>query len=275
MKRATIALLSLFAALATPVAAFAQNGNGVTSLQVVPASLNPAAGYILLRTSTAKSGMMPIRHVLLRIPAASELEAYRTARQAAYTAALPQLTRKAKGGRVPGIEEFEFEYNGPVNTFVVDSGKFIEDGEMRTVLLEVPPGTYVLYGSTVGGRGLVTCNCLGTVSFEVRAGAITDIGSLFVDKVHKPSPLPHLEDNLGERMFQYGFVLGQALVPADASTPVPAAVRALGVVPATFTVVGQYYEPGATGINRLAPISGILGYERGRPVDLRTGKPAD
>lgn len=274
MKRVMIAALALAAAVAAPLAASAQEAGGVTSLQAAPTSLKPGSGYLLLRTSTAKSGMMPIRHVLLRIPTASELEAYRTARQAAYTAALPELTRKAKGGRVPGIDEFAFDYRGPVNTFVVDSGKFIEDGEMRTVLLELPPGTYVLYGSTVGGRGLATCNCLGTVSFGVGAGAITDIGSLYVDKVHKPSPIPHLEDNLGERMFQYGFVLGQALVPADASTPVPAALRALGIVPATFTVVGQYYEPGAGGINRLAPIPGILGYERGRPVDLRTHKPA-
>jgi hypothetical protein len=29
---------------------------------------------------------------------------------------------------------------------------------------------------------------------------------------------------------------------------------------------------GARDIDRLAPIPGILGYKRGRPVDLQTGK---
>jgi hypothetical protein len=73
-------------------------------------------------------------------------------------------------------------------------------------------------------------------------------------------------------MFQYGFVLGEALVPADAATPVPASLRALAIEPARFEVVGEYYEPGAGNINRLAPIPGLLGYQRGRAVDLRPGK---
>jgi len=157
---------------------------------------------------------------------------------------------------------------------VVENGKFLEDGGMRTVLLQVPAGTYILYGITAGGRGLVTCNCLGTVSFKAKNGVITDIGSLYADKVHKPSPVPHLEDNLGPQMFQYGFIFGQALVPADGSTAVPPALRGLAIDRAKFDVVGQYYEPGAAGINRLAPIPGILGYVKGRPVDLRTDKPA-
>lgn len=136
----------------------------------------------------------------------------------------------------------------------------------------MPPGTYILYGGTVGGQFVVTCNCLGTVSFETRAGMISEIGSLHIDKVHKESPVPHLEDNLGPQMFQYGLILGQALVPANKTTPVRAALRAFPIEPARFAVVGQYYSSGNNSINRLAPIHGLLGYERGRPVDLRTGQ---
>jgi hypothetical protein len=272
MKRFLIGLLAILA-LASP--ASARDNAGAVYLVTAPAALDPGSAYLLLRTSTAKSGMFPLRHVLLRIPSAEELDAYRTAKQAAYTDALPKLTARAKGGKVPTIDEFEFDYPGKANTFVVDSGKFIEDGEMRTILVQVPPGTYIIYGSTLGGRGLVVCNCLGTVQFVAKAGVITDMGSLYVDKVHKESPVPHLEDNLGPQMFQYGLILGQALVPADAATPVPAGLRALTIEQARFQAVGQFYEPGAGWINRLPPIPGILGYERGRPIDLRTGRRAE
>ena len=241
----------------------------------MPAALEPGAAYLLLRTSTAKSGLFPIQHVFLRIPSDAELTAYRTAKKAAYDAALPKLTKQAKGGKVPTIDEFPFEYSGVANTFVAESGKFLEDGEMRTLLLRIPAGTYILYGSTLGKGGLVTCNCLGTVRFVAKAGMVTDIGSLYVDKVHKPSPVPHLEDNLGPQMFQYGFIFGQALVPADGTTPVPAALRALPIERAEFSAVGQYYEPGAGNINRLAPVSGVLRYDKGRPVDVKSGNPAE
>lgn len=277
MIRRVLLRLALAAALAVPAAAVAaeKDNAGVVPLVAAPATLRADAAYILLRASTAKSGLFPIQHVMLRIPSAQELEDYRAARRAAYDAALPELARKAKDGKVPTIDEFGFDYKGKANSFVVASGKFLEDGTMRTILLEVPPGSYILYGITVGGRGLVTCNCLGTVRFDARAGVITDIGSLYADKVHKPSPIPHLEDNLGPSMFTYGFVLGAALVPPDAATPVPASLGALPREPARFEVVGEYYEPGAGGINRLAPIPGLLGYEHGRAVDLRPGKAAE
>lgn len=273
MRRIVPCLLGLAALLAAPAAVSAKDKAAVPLL-TAPAALSADSAYLLLRTNRAKSGLFPIQHVLVRIPTARELDDYRTAKQAAFAAALPELTRRAKGGRAPGIDEFEFNYGGAVNSFVVDSGKAIEDGEMRAILLEVPPGTYILYGSTIGGRGLQTCNCLGTVSFAARAGVITHVGSLYADKVHEPSPVPHLEDDLGPHMAEYAFVLGQALVPPDAATLVPAALRDLPVEPARIEIVGEYHEPGATWINRLAPIPGILGYEHGRPVDLRTGKPA-
>ena len=231
----------LAAALAAPSSA-EKIDTGVVALQAPPSALRPDAAYLLLRTSTAKSGLFPIQHVLLRIPSETD------------------------------VKEQQTTGKGRANTFVVESGKFLEDGEMRTVLLEVPPGTYVLYGTTVGSRGLVTCNCLGTVKFAARAGVITDMGSLYADKVHKESPIPHLEDRLGPKMFQYGWILGEGLVPSDASTKVPASLAAFTVEPARFEATPPFYQPAASTINRLAPVPGILGYKHGRPVDLRTGE---
>lgn len=267
-------IFALFA-LMLPVAAEAGDGAGVIAHKVAPTILRQDAAYLLMRVSTAKTGLFPIRPVFLRIPTGAELDAYRAARAAAYEKALPGLVKKAKGGPVPSVADFAFDYRGPANTFIVKSGTFIEDGQMRTILLEVPVGTYVLYGITWGDRGLATCNCLGTVRFAARGGVITHVGSLYADRVHGASQLPHLEDNLGPKMFQYGFIFGQALVPADATTPVPQVLQSLPNEPARFEIVDQYYEPGAEWINRLAPIPGLLGYDRGRPVDLRTQKAAD
>lgn len=267
LHAAVLAALAI-AAPARPAAA--KDAEGVVQLTAIPAALRPDAAYLLLRTSRAKSGLFAIQHVLLRVPSPTETVAYLAARQAAYDAALPKLTRDAKGGAVPTIDELPFDHRGPANAFTVGPGKFVEDGGLRTLLLEVPPGRYVLYGVTLS-RGLVTCNCLGTVGFDARAGVVTQLGDLYADKVHGDSPLPHLEDRLGEHMAQYGFVFGQALVPATAGSPRPAGLGALPVEPARLAVMGPFREPGASGINRLAPIPGVLGYVRGRPVDLRAG----
>ncbi len=272
MSRIAAGLLGLAVLLAAPAAVFAKDP-AVVPLLTAPTKLSSASAYLLLRTNRAKNGLFPIQHVLLRIPSAREMSDYRAAKQAAYAAALPGLTRRPRDGRVPGLDEFEFNYRGPANTFVVDSSKALEDGELRSVLLEVPAGTYVLYGSTVGGKGLLVCNCLGTVSFAARAGVITDVGTVYADKVQGRSPVPHLEDNLGPQMAEYSWILGQALVPPGAAAPVPAALSGLPVEPARIEIVGEYHEPGATWINRLAPIPGLLGYRHGRPVDLRVDKP--
>lgn len=266
-----LALLMLSAAHS----AAAKGGDGVVSHKSAPTALDPGKAYLLFRSSTAKSGMINIEHVFLRIPTEAEIEAWKAARQAAYDADLPKLQKRAKGGPVPTIGEYSFDYAGPGNVFAIDAGDFIEDGEMRQFLVEVPAGDYVLYGISVGGRGVSTCNCLGTVRFAAKAGEMTLLGSLYADKVHKESPIPNLEDNVGPSMFNYGFILGQALVPANDATPVPAALAALPRERAEFRAVGLFHEPGAPSINRLAPIPGILGYDRGKVIDLRTGQPAN
>lgn len=266
-------LLLVLALLICPTLAFAKGGQNVTMHRTAPASLAADKAYLFFRSSTAKSGMMNIEHVLLRVPTDAEVAVYRAARQTAYDAELPKLAKKAKGGRVPTIEEFVFPYAGPANAFAIDGGDFIEDGTMRGFLVEAVPGTYVLYGVSVGGRDVTACNCLGTVKFDARVGTITNMGALYADKVHKESPIPHLEDNLGPSMFNYGFILGQALVPPQAADAAPAALAGLPMVNAEYHAVGLFREIGSPFVNRLAPVPGILGYDRGKVIDLRTGQP--
>lgn len=241
--------------------------------QVAPSSLNPDRAYLLLRSSTAKTGLLSIDHVFVRVPLESELAEYYAARKAAYEAELPKLREKAKGGPVASLEEYPFDYAGVTNMFITKNGKFIQDGDIRTYLIEVPPGDYIVYGIGIRGAALVTCNCLGTVRFAARAGVITDLGTYYADKVHKESPLPYLEDNLGPSMFKYGFIMGQAVVPAALDSPVPASLTGFSRVLAEYHAVGLFHEPSAGSINRLAPIPGVLAYDHGKVIDVRTGKP--
>lgn len=240
-------------------------------LRIAPTALTPDRAYLLLRAGKAKSGLYAIEHVLMRVPTPADLDAYRAARAATYAKQLPRLQKQAKGGAVTPIDQFEFDYKGPANAFATKRSENIDVGDLVTMLIEVPPGTYVLYGTGVSSRLLVTCNCLGTVQFEAKPGIITDMGALYVDKVHGDSPEPYLEDNLGKSMFSYGFILGQAVVPVTAATPVVASLQALPRTPADYHAVGLFREPGAS-INRLAPIPGVLRYDRGRVIDVRTGQ---
>lgn len=270
MTRLLFAFLTLLAVGGPLVAASPPD---VTQLRAAPATLAPDRAYLLLRSGKAKSGLYAIEHVLVRAPSAGDLTAYRAAREAAYRKELPRLQKQSKGGPVTSIDEFVFDYKGVANAFATKRSDNIDVGDLVTMLIEVPPGTYILYGTGVGSRGLVTCNCLGTVQFEAKAGIITDMGSLYADKVHGESPEPYLEDNLGKSMFNYGFVLGQAVVPATSATPVVASLQGLPRVAADYHAVGLFREPGAS-INRLAPVPGVLRYDRGKVIDERTGKVA-
>ena len=264
MTRIVLFLAILLAASGITLPAQARDPEGVQQLTEAPTALDPNKAYLLFESSRAKSGIMKITHVFLRVPTEAELSAYRAAKEAAYQKALPKLTRRAKGKPVPTIDEYEFSWDGAENIFAVNMGD--ELGESDWFLIEVPPGEYVLYGTAISSRALAVCNCLGTVKFEAQAGAITHLGGLFADKSHKDSPVPHIEDNLGEHMFNYGWVLSQAVVPADTNSSVPTGLTSLPWEPADYQPVPAFVDPSADSINRLAPIPGVLEYERGRVV---------
>ncbi len=93
MIRLLLACLLVFA----PGIALAKGGDGVLNHKVAPAALDPAKAYLLFRSSTAKSGMINIEHIFLRIPTEAEIAAYHSAKEAAYAADLPKLAKKGEG----------------------------------------------------------------------------------------------------------------------------------------------------------------------------------
>lgn len=144
------------------------------------------------------------------------------------------------------------------------------------MLIEARPGNYVMYGWGQADM-LLTCMCLGTVSFAADAGKITDLGTLLVAPAADPSPIPELKamTGLGASMNGHATTLASAIRPADDSTPLPAAVAGKPIVRADYRATGKFVSPFTLTINRLAPIPGILGYDRGTVLDLKSGTAAE
>ena len=247
------------------------------------ATLRPDRAYLLLRTN---GGVSP---VFLRVPSAEEMAQYDAARQAAFAKAEPKLKRErdallaqqaaaASAGQPfkktippePSIDTFDFIYEDLRNVDTVHLGKAFEKSEdSRTILVEALPGTYVFYG--VGfGEIMHTCLCLGTVSVPAKAGQITDLGTILIAQAGAPSPIPELKDvtGLGPSMNGHIVTWAAALRPPNATTPRPGALAGKLVVPADYRAVGKFVSPFAFNINRLVPVPGILGYDRGDVLDL-------
>jgi hypothetical protein len=260
--------------------------------------IRPDKAYLLFRTPRFK-GVPAIEPVLLRIPAASEIERFEQAKAAAYEKALPRLMedyRKAQDKRAaqiaqgradagpapakPSLERFPFAWDEAQNLQAVDFGDaFVKTEAENTYLVEATPGDYVLYGLTpsMGLPRLVVCFCLGTVGFTARAGEITDMGYLYADYAYKKSTVPYLaaETGYGPSSDVGAWVLAAGTIrPVGPDSSRPSAIPASKTVAADYRAVGKFFTPDAGGINRLVPVPGILDYRSGDVIDVKTGQVA-
>lgn len=257
------ALLALVAPTLAPRLAHAQDGPAFQHFRAgSPITLAPDKAYFLIRMPE-ESVSTKLQPVFLRKPSAAELAAYRTAKAAAH----------AKAGKDAGpIENFVFDYEGATNLFQIENGKFLaKEGNDRLFLIAAEPGDYVFYGAGFN-KFLWQCNCMGTVSFKAEAGKITDLGAVLITLAWKPSGFPELAEdtNLGPKMRQDYAMFAVGLRPATAK-PSLAQLASLPVQPAEYHAVGAFREPARLLANRLAPVPGVLGYDKGAVIDLRTG----
>jgi hypothetical protein len=223
--------------------------------------LRPDRAYLLLRIDTTRA---PLGPAILRVPGREEIDAYEAARQAAY----------AKAGKKAGpLESFSFDYDGRPNLFLlVPKWAFASLGKTVAVLVELTPGDYVIYGT----GGTYECLCLGTVGFAASAGRITDLGTMISDRAWEPSAFPELagEVDLGRSaVMDYG-LYATAVRPLRPGDFLPAGLDPGQVSAARFHAVGPFVEPNTMLINRLAPIPGVLAYDKGRVIDVATGTEA-
>ncbi|WP_432767658.1 MAG: hypothetical protein HEQ22_09430 [Sphingopyxis sp.] len=290
--RRSAALLSLLAALALPAAVHAEDAKAPDELIEIdgkqPVAIKPDRAYLLFRTTD--KWFSP---VFLRIPTEAEVAAFYAAKQQAFDKALPALRKahaaavakrqaaaakgQASGDDMPGepsLATFDYHHDAVQNLNAANLGKaLVKDKEKRLMLVEAPPGNYVLYGAG-NQAAMMTCLCLGTVGFEAKAGQITDLGTIPVAIAWQPSDDPVLkgETGLGASVNGHWALPAVGLVPPDSRAPVPAALAGKPVVPASFRAVGKFVAPPVFTINRLAPVAGLLAYDRGRVIDGRTGE---
>lgn len=243
----------------------------------------PDMGYIYLTAPGRFAG------TFIRVPDAEDLELYRIARAESYAelvkdyekdlerwkrrkAALKQgETLPAEPERpsetrfaFPSIEQFFASSFGP--TYV-----FAKGADSYAYLEAVKPGTYIWFGPVfIGKQGyLGQCYCMGTIKFTVAPGVITNLGnSLFVLprwEEDRGAPTPTIRENSGLN----GFVVD---LPQKSGTPVydlPAALAAYPAVTPEFSAVGKINNFYGQMVARIAPMDGVIAYDRDRVIDLK------
>jgi hypothetical protein len=276
-----------------PAPAMAKGTDELVEIKTGPVAIRSDRAYFLFRTNA--KGISP---VFMRIPTDREMTAYNVAKREAFSQALPNLLkrraemidRKAAADSAgtkftssippePSLATFNFVYDQIQNIQIANTGRPIEKGAAeRSVLIEAVPGTYVFYG--VGfGDSLQTCLCLGSASFVAETGRLVDLGTILIDLAggDTPSDIPELrgETGLGASLNGHTGLWAVAIRQPKPGTDVPAALVGQPIQIAKWEAIGKFVSPLAFSINRLAPIDGVLGYDRGRVLDLATGKVAD
>lgn len=287
-----IALLSATPAIAqTPVDEMVEIEAGA------PITIRPDRAYLVLRVHKPK-GAPKFEPVFLRVPTAGEMDGYRAARAEAFAKAEPGLAKDrekalakkaaAEGAGqkfsgqippVPSLDAFNFSYGGILNVNAVDNKRPLVRGDPDSLfLVETVPGDFVLYGASwaMGPAGLHICFCLGTVGFTARPGEVLDLGTFYADRAKFKSEVPELaaETGFGPSSDTPGYLIAGTVRPVAPGGPVPPVPANISVKPVEYRAVGKFFNPNASGINRLVPVPGVLAYQGGKVIDVKTGREA-
>jgi hypothetical protein len=133
----------------------------------------------------------------------------------------------------------------------------------RVFVLALKPGTYILAGIATGGGAGSVCMCMGTVKFEAKAGVVTDIGLLLMTRDDEPTTIPELASHVRGKSIDvspWPIVLG--LRPYSAGMTIPEGLNHLPRVKADFRTVGWFQNYFGASVDRLAPVAGILDYDK-------------
>lgn len=279
-------LIAMALAMAGPTKAEAKLLRPVKDTPTVQLDSNGA--YLLLRSPAA----VPIN--LFRIATPEEVEEYKGRRAAALAKAHakwvkahaswqreykdwkedPQNYRKPGDKPIeptdanldfPPIDKENLIGFGPLNRFAKEKGS-------STYLQRVWPGRYVIYGSIMvnpNGGAFGTCVCMGTVSFEVKAGEVVDVGSVTTSS--DPLIMPRmLESAKAEEVegLRSGALTMIRLTPPNSSMPVDPRLGSYKVVPASFKAAGPVPNYYGVQVDRMTAIPGVLGYDRDKIIDL-------
>jgi len=208
--------------------------------------------YVLLRTFQVSGGGIrgPERFspILVRVVAGKDLEI------------IQSFDQEKLYGDTPGVDHNVVEPNVKI--------PFAESNGEEFVLISLKPGTYVVAGVTVATRAMkrgvsLTCLCMGTVKFEDRAGVVTDLGALLVARDDQPTDIPELSNVVSGKRRGFGAWPPQiAIRVATKQMEMPPGLGESRVVAAEYEPVGALPNYIGAAISRLAPIPGILSYDK-------------
>lgn len=238
--------------------------------------LDLAKAYVLIRTPNA----MPLHFT--KIPSAADKPEYEklvdegfAKAQKDYVKALKRyqsdlaLAKQTKGSKLPEKpveptrETYQYLSFGQIANFTVGAfNRFYSEKGDSAYLQEVTPGTYRFYGQVDPLLGMGVCYCMGSVTFDVELGKITDLGTLGADPDN--SEPPEKGDSSSPRFAAYAL----ALTPADNSTPIDVRISSFPRVNANFKAAGKTANYMGIGISRLPKIKGVLDYNRDMILDL-------
>lgn len=236
-------------------------------------------GYIFVRTPVRSTG------TFIRIPSEQEISQYRQDWEAAYAEAEAkhqralkryegdlEWARKQRQNPPPapvGPSRETFQFPPLIMRQITGFGPQFrygseENSSEMTYLTSVVPGTYIWYGpASAAGDGL--CYCMGSVRFEVAAGVITNLGNA----LQAPADAGVLPE-AGNIAFAKSLPTLSA-TPANYDLPASLANGPAARTP-EFSASGKVDNIFGGMITRLAPIDGVLAYQRDRVIDVRTGQ---
>lgn len=217
----------LLAAALLGLAAAPASAPAAETMKAAPAALAPGRAYLLVRLGKRDEKLWNLVSFARYDSAAEDLRG----------------KGRAKGNPVSKDED---------KAAVVDAKPFLsEDGNVRTYLVAVTPGRWVIASSPT------TCFCLGSWQFEAKAGEITDLGTLYMGPENGSSIWPRLAAiHSAEDIESRGYTVADALLvqPAGASTAVPAALQALPRRPADYLPAPRFGNHSGQLINKALPL---------------------
>jgi hypothetical protein len=224
LRRPALAAAFLAAALAHPAAAPA---GAAEVLKLAPASLDPKTAYILVRLGKRDEKVWNL-------------------------VSFHRYDEKSEDLRGKGRSKSNPVPKGQDKAAVVGPKTFLaEDGNVRTYLVAVTPGRWVIASSPT------TSFSLGSYQFDAKGGEITDVGTLYMGAENGSSIWPKLAQiRSAPDIEKRAYTVADALLvePAAGSAQVPAALSALPRRPAAFIRAPRFGNHSGQMINAALPL---------------------
>lgn len=216
-----------------------------------PLILKPDMGYVLVRGTRNEAALATVTTspILIRTLSETEIEA------------IKKDERHAEANVVIPSVAHPYEI----------------DGTRTTMLMPLKPGVYVLGGlaqvlkSGWYDTSVLSSLCMGTVTFEVKPGVITDMGTMLNADDRKPTDIPELTKLVTGKDLELGAMLWRVAVrPQGPDTPMPEGLKSFPIVPADYRAYGWMANYLNGPLGRLAPLPGILDYDKdGNVIDVK------